>query len=163
MTTSHLNQTLLYSRHPERPRLTVAAVVEQDGKFLFVEERHPKSGALVINQPAGHVEGPESLLLAVVRETFEETGWHISTRFIVGIYQWGLPDENVHYVRIAIAASLDAYDPRAHLDEGIERIIWLSPDELAKEAHRHRSPLVTRCVEDYLKGEHYPLSLINVL
>ena len=49
------------------PDLTVAAIVERDGRFLLVEERI--NGARVLNQPAGHVEDGEALLAAVCRET----------------------------------------------------------------------------------------------
>jgi 8-oxo-dGTP pyrophosphatase MutT (NUDIX family) len=145
-----------------RPRVTVAAIVERDGRFLFVEERDFR-GDLVINQPAGHVEAGESLLEAVVREAFEETGWHIRPEALVGLYQWSRPDGATSYLRVAIAGRPESHDPAAVLDEGIERAIWLSPDELAERRELHRSPLVMRCVEDYLAGERHPLSLLKSL
>ena len=70
----------------QRIDVTVAAIVELDGRFLLVEET--VGGALVLNQPAGHVEPGESLAAAVVRETLEETGFRFTPRGIVGIYLW---------------------------------------------------------------------------
>jgi len=145
---------------PVRPRLTVAAVVEDHGRFLMVEERD-RHGRLVINQPAGHVEGGESLVAALIREALEETGFGVEPLFVVGAYLWMTPDGSLSYLRMAIAAKALNHEADRPLDEGIERAIWLSRDELVAEIDRHRSPLVLRCVDDYLSGEHYPLTLMK--
>lgn len=145
-----------------RPRVTVAALVEREGRFLFVEE-HDDRDQLVLNQPAGHVEAGESLPDAMVRETFEETGWHVVPQSLVGTYLWGRADRGLSYLRIAIAAMADSYDETAPLDEGIVRPIWLSREELLACRDRHRSELVLRCVDDYLAGERYPLTILKSL
>jgi 8-oxo-dGTP pyrophosphatase MutT (NUDIX family) len=150
------------SNQAGRPRVTVAALVERDGRFLFVEERDIQ-GDLVINQPAGHVESGETILEAVVRETYEETGWRVRPEALVGFYLWSRPDGAASYLRIAIAGCPERHDPGASLDEGIVRALWLSPDELAERRNMHRSPMVVRCVEDYLAGERYPLSVLKSL
>jgi 8-oxo-dGTP pyrophosphatase MutT (NUDIX family) len=64
-----------------KPDVTVAAVVERDGHFLFVEER--AGGRVVLNQPAGHLENGETFFAAVARETLEETGWTFVPEAIV--------------------------------------------------------------------------------
>lgn len=145
-----------------RPRVTVAALVEHEGRFLFVEERDDQ-GRLVINQPAGHVEAGESLIKAVQRETYEETGWQVEPVALVGAYLWGRADRSVSYLRIALAARPQRYDPGAPLDVGVERPIWLSRDELAARRDIHRSELVLRCLDDYLAGESYPLAVLKSL
>ncbi len=145
---------------PVRPRLTVAAVVEDHGRFLMVEE-HDRQGRLVINQPAGHVEGGESLVAALIREALEETGFGVEPLFLVGAYLWTTPDGSLSYLRMAIAAKALRYEADRPLDEGIVRAIWLSRDELVAETVRHRSPLVLRCIDDYLLGERYPLTLMK--
>lgn len=145
-----------------RPRVTVAALVERDGRFLLVEERDMQ-GRLVINQPAGHVEAGESLLDAVIRETFEETGWSIAPAALVGAYLWGRADRSIGYLRIAIAGQALQHHPDSPLDDGIERAVWLSRSELLERQAEHRSELVLRCVDDYLSGERYPLSVLKSL
>ncbi|MFI4922072.1 MAG: NUDIX hydrolase, partial [Gammaproteobacteria bacterium] len=40
-----------------KPHVTVAAVVEKDGRFLMVEEE--VHGERVLNNPAGHLESGE--------------------------------------------------------------------------------------------------------
>lgn len=145
-----------------RPRVTVAALVENAGRFLFVEERDDY-GRLVINQPAGHVEAGESLPAAVIREAFEETGWRVEPRFLVGAYLWGRADGSLSYLRIAIAAQAVRHEPEAPLDAGIERAVWLSREELAARRAEHRSELVLRCVDDYLAGEQYALTALKSL
>ncbi|MCY3231041.1 NUDIX domain-containing protein, partial [Acinetobacter pittii] len=51
------------------PHVTVATVVEKDGRYLFVEEHSEGFVHTVFNQPAGHVECGETLTEAAIRET----------------------------------------------------------------------------------------------
>ena len=141
--------------------VTVAAVVARDGKFLFVEERI--GGRTVLNQPAGHWEAGETLLEAVKRETLEETGWEVEPTALLGVYEFEPSDLGYGFLRFAYLA-----EPRRHhagraLDPGIERALWLTPDELRRESARHRSPMVMRCVDDAVAGRQHPLSLIGHL
>jgi 8-oxo-dGTP pyrophosphatase MutT (NUDIX family) len=150
------------STAPQPPRLTVAAVVEQDGRFLVVEER-AQTGELVINQPAGHVEHGESLLDAVIRETYEETAWRFTPEYLVGIYLWRHPEGQLSYLRFCFTGSVSDHVPDSPLDEGIERTLWLSRGELQADRRRLRSPLVLSVIDDYLAGERHPLSLLKTL
>lgn len=144
-----------------KPDVTVAAVAERDGKFLFVEER--ASGRVVINQPAGHLEDGETFLEAIVRETLEETAWLIRPQAVVGVYVWRPPHLTRTFLRVAFSGDLETHDPARPLDRGILRTRWLTRGELAAQGARLRSPLVLRCVDDYLAGARYPLDLISHL
>ena len=144
-----------------QPDVTVATVVVRDGRLLCVEER--SNGHLVINQPAGHLEPNESLLDAAVRETREETGWNVRITHLVGAYQWKAEETGRHYLRFAFAAEALDEIPHAALDEGIVRPLWLAPADLQAMAAQHRSPLVWRCVSDFLAGCRHPLSLVQQL
>jgi 8-oxo-dGTP pyrophosphatase MutT (NUDIX family) len=144
-----------------KPDVTVAAVVERDGKFLFVEER--ASGRVVLNQPAGHLERDETLLHAVARETLEETGWTFVPREIVGIYLWQPEHLAKTFLRVAFCGQLEGHDPSRPLDHGILRTRWLDREQLLEARARHRSPLVAQCVDDYLGGVRYPLALLTHL
>lgn len=141
----------------ERPHITVAAVIERDGRYLLVEER---SGArTVYNQPAGHLEAGESLLEAVARETWEETAWRFQPTALLGIYQWTGRDNGVTYLRFCFSGECADHDPHQTLDDGIVRALWLTHDEVLARRAQHRSPLVLRCIDDYRAGRRYPLSL----
>jgi len=142
-----------------KPNVTVAAIVERDGRFLFVEER--TEAGLALNQPAGHLDEGESLIDACAREAFEETGWRLRPTALVGIYQWPRPDGALTYLRFAFAGELLAHDAQQPLDEGIVRTLWLNRDQLAASRARHRSPLVLQCVDDYLAGRRHALDLIR--
>lgn len=144
-----------------KPNVTVAAVVERDGRFLLVEEE--ADGRLVLNQPAGHLDEGESLLAACVRETLEETAWHFVPEALLGVYRWPHPAKDVTYLRFAFTGRLLYQEPERRLDHGIARVLWLTRAQAAREAHRHRSPQVLRCMDDYLAGERYPLSLLKDL
>ncbi|HEX9627083.1 MAG TPA: NUDIX hydrolase [Acidiferrobacterales bacterium] len=138
------------------PHVTVAAVVERDGRFLLVEEE--ADGEIVINQPAGHLEERERLRDAVVRETLEETGWHFAPEFLLGVYRWSSPRNGITYLRFAFGGRLTGRESGRALDTGILRVLWLTPAELDARAAEHRSPQVRRCVDDYLAGARYPLA-----
>jgi 8-oxo-dGTP pyrophosphatase MutT (NUDIX family) len=142
-----------------RPELTVAAVIERDGRFMFVEERI--RGRLQINQPAGHVEPGETLLQAVCRETLEETAWTFLPGSMVGVYLWSRGSGQRTFLRVAFAGSCDQHDEHRRLDTGIERVVWLSRDELLARTHQLRSPMVLRAVDDYLAGIRLPADLIR--
>lgn len=135
---------------PRTPDITVAAVAQTAGRFLFVEERINRR--LVFNQPAGHVEPGESLLAAVVREVREETAWHFEPQALLGVYLWRRPTARRPTLRFAFIGAVSDHDATQRLDRGIVGTHWLSQEELKEHEGRLRSPLVLRCVEDYLAG-----------
>jgi 8-oxo-dGTP pyrophosphatase MutT (NUDIX family) len=141
-----------------KPNVTVAAVIERDGRFLLVEE-HTSQG-IRYNQPAGHLESGESLLDAVRRETLEETAWSFDPEHLLGIYQYTHPGDAVTYLRFAFTGRLLTHDDGRPLDDGIIRTLWMTPAEIDACADRHRSPLLKRCVEDYRAGQRHPLTLL---
>ena len=117
----------------------------------------------VYNQPAGHVEPQETLLAAVIRETLEETRWHFEPQALIGIYQWQLPGTQEIYLRHCFCGRISHEDTQRELDDGIVGTVWLSLAELQQQPQRLRSPLVLACLEDYLAGQRYPLSLYRDL
>jgi 8-oxo-dGTP pyrophosphatase MutT (NUDIX family) len=144
-----------------KPAVTVAAVIERDGRFLLVEERTPEG--LRLNQPAGHLERGESLLAACARETLEETAHHFTPQYLLGIYlaRTESARADATYLRFAFGGALGAREPR-RLDHGIVRTLWLTADELRARRGAHRSALVQRCVDDYLAGQRHSLDLLAV-
>lgn len=142
-----------------KPNVTVAAVVEEQGHFLLVEERVGDN--LVLNQPAGHLEAGESLVHAVSREVLEETAYPFLPTALTGIYRWHHAATDTTYLRICFAGDVGVHDDSRALDPDIERVVWLTPDEI--QARPTRSPLVQRCLQDYLRGERYPLTLLTDL
>ena len=141
-----------------KPNVTVAAVVQRDGKFLLVEEE--TDAGLAFNQPAGHLEQGEALVDAVVREALEETAYHFKPTHLVGIYNWQHPTKDVTYLRFAFAGELRGWEAERKLDEGIVAARWLTLGEVKATQARHRSPLILRCIEDLLAGKRYPLDLL---
>jgi 8-oxo-dGTP pyrophosphatase MutT (NUDIX family) len=142
-----------------RPSVTVAAVIERDGRFLFVEEI--ANGQRVLNQPAGHLDPGESLLQAVARETLEETAHRILPTALLGIYRWRYDKEDVTFLRFAFRGRVDGVEAGRALDKEIVAAIWLTPAELAGRRTEHRSPLVQQCVDDYLAGRSFPLDVLS--
>ncbi len=143
-----------------KPRVTVAAVIEQEGRYLLVEE-HTSDG-LRLNNPAGHLDPGESLLQAVVREVLEETACRFTPSHLIGVYLARLPrgGEDITYLRFAFTGAASAPEPGRALDEGIVRTLWLTPAEIEATRLRHRSPLLWRCVQDHRAGRRHALDIL---
>jgi phosphatase NudJ len=141
------------------PSVTVAAIVELGGKFLLVEEHTPEGFRL--NNPAGHLDPGESLVQACIRETLEETARAFEPQALVGMYmsrmQRASTGEDITYLRFAFCGKVGEVIAGRALDEGIVRTLWLSPEEIMASQERHRSPLLMRCMQDYLRGQRYSL------
>jgi 8-oxo-dGTP pyrophosphatase MutT (NUDIX family) len=144
-----------------KPNVTVAAIIEHDGKFLLVEEETNRGNRY--NQPAGHLEDNETILDAVIRETLEESAYDFTPEFLVGIYHWKHPVNQVTYLRFAFAGKLGAHYPQQKLDQGIVQAVWMSLDEIKQKQELTRSPQVLLCIEDYLAGKRFPLTALTYL
>lgn len=141
-----------------QPHITVATMVEQQGRLLLVREQ--ADGREVLNQPAGHVEAGERLTQAAFRETLEETAWRVTVRAFLGVYIFQpRPGAGVFH-RYCFIAEPDSRDPAQRLDDGILEALWLTPAEIEARMEDHRSPLVWQCVHDWQRGRSLPLELI---
>lgn len=147
-----------------KPNVTVAALIERDGRFLLVEEQ--TSDGLLLNNPAGHLDPGESPIQGVIRETLEETACAFEPEGFLGMFMSRFrrtrTGEDITYLRLAFFGSVGEADPDLELDEGIVRAVWMTADEIRACPERHRSPLVLECLEAYLAGERYPLSILTV-
>ena len=141
-----------------RPSVTVAAVIERDGRFLFVEEL--QEGRRVLNQPAGHLDPGETLVAACAREVLEETAHRFEPTGLVGIYRWYYRPADVTFLRFCFSGEILGIESRP-LDKEILGLHWLNLQELKDKALQHRSPLVQQCVDDYLAGKNFPLDLLS--
>ncbi|CAG0990746.1 ADP-ribose pyrophosphatase [Burkholderiales bacterium] len=144
-----------------KPNVTVATLVECEGKLLLVEEE--TEDGLRFNQPAGHLEAGESLVEGAIRETLEETGYLVRPEYLVGVYRWDHRAKQRVYLRFAFAASVVQHEAFRPLDTGIVRALWLDDAELIAAAARFRSPMVARCIADYRAGRHHGLDLLHDL
>lgn len=150
-----------------KPHVTVAAIIEREGRFLLIEEE--TSDGLRLNTPAGHLDPGESPAEGCAREALEETAHHFTPTALVGVYMTRFQrprqppaDQDVTYLRFAFSGTLGAHEAGRALDTGIVRTLWMTPDEVRASVARHRSPLVLKCIEDHLAGARHPLSLIHL-
>lgn len=142
-----------------KPNVTVAAIVECDQKFLFVEEN--VSNHIVFNQPAGHLEKDESFIDAVKREVLEETAWEFTPQSIVGIYMYPNQHNDTTYLRFCFSGTCNNHHSDQTLDDGIIQAVWLNREDIKKNKDKMRSPMVSQCINDYLSAKSYPLELLN--
>ncbi|MDE2617048.1 MAG: NUDIX hydrolase [Burkholderiales bacterium] len=148
-----------------KPSVTVAAIIERDGRFLLVEEETAEG--LKLNNPAGHLDPGESPVDGCAREALEETTHRFKPTHLLGVYlsrfqrpRTDGPVEDITYLRFAYTGELGDVVPGRTLDTGILRTVWMSPEEIRASVARHRSPLLLRCMEDHLRGRRYPLELV---
>lgn len=146
-----------------KPNVTVAAIIEKDGRYLLIEE-HTQEG-LRLNNPAGHLDPGESPAEGCAREALEETAHAFTPTALVGIYlsrfQRPTTGEDITYLRMAFCGEIGELQPHLRLDEGIVRTLWMTPEEVRASADRHRSPLVLQCIEDHLAGQRFALNVIH--
>jgi 8-oxo-dGTP pyrophosphatase MutT (NUDIX family) len=144
------------------PRVTVAAVIEREGKFLLIEEE--TALGLKLNNPAGHLEPGETPAQGCAREVLEEAAYDFAPTAVLGVYfarsRKNSTGEDQTYLRLAFCGELGAHHPGRPLDEGIVRTVWMTADEVRASSARHRSPLVLKCIEDYIAGVRLPLSAV---
>jgi 8-oxo-dGTP pyrophosphatase MutT (NUDIX family) len=145
-----------------KPSVTVAAVIEQGGRYLLVEEHTPEG--LRLNNPAGHLDPGESPAQGVAREALEETAHPFTPTALVGVYvsrfQRDATGEDITYLRFAYCGELGPVEPGRALDDGIVRTLWMGLDEVRASVARHRSPLVLRCIEDHAAGQRHPMAVV---
>ena len=148
--------------HRWKPNVTVAAVIERDGRFLLVEEE--TADGLKLNNPAGHLDPGETPAQGCAREAMEECAHEFTPTMLVGVYISRFTrtrdNEDITYLRFAFAGEVGMHYPERPLDEGIVRAIWMTADEIRACPERHRSPLLIRCLEDFLAGQRFPLSAV---
>ncbi len=142
-----------------KPHVTVAAVIESEQRFLLVEEQ--VSSGIAFNQPAGHLDEAETLIDAVKREVMEETAWKFEPEQIISIQLWRKDSQADSFLRVCFSGKAHSHNPTQSLDKGIIQIHWLTRDEVAAKTALLRSPLVLESIDDYIKGDFYPLSLLK--
>lgn len=144
---------------PWAPHVTVATIVERDGRYLLVYEE--AEGQKVYNQPAGHLEARETLQQAAVRETLEETGWDVLLTGVVGVNLYVAPANGITYLRTTFAAEAINFHPNRPLDNGIIEAVWLTYEEIQERWEHLRSPMTLTVIEAYRRGKRFPLDLLT--
>lgn len=150
--------------HRWKPNVTVAAIIERDGRFLLVEE--DTSDGVRLNNPAGHLDPGESPIQACAREVLEETAFDFKPTALLGVYMNRFvrtkTGTDTTYMRFSFTGTLGAFHEGQPLDDGIRRTVWMTQDEIqaAHDAGQLRSPLVLQSLNDYLSGQRFPLGLI---
>jgi ADP-ribose pyrophosphatase YjhB (NUDIX family) len=149
------------------PHVTVAAIISRKNRFLMVEEKEStkeQHSRLVLNHPAGHLEPYESLIQACKREVLEETNYDFEPKALIGIYlaksRRTTTGKNQSYLRFAFTGTLGQHHPEYGLDDGIVKNLWLNIEEIRTQHSRLRSPVILKCLEDYIKGQRFSLDAL---
>ncbi|MEZ5535818.1 MAG: NUDIX hydrolase [Thiolinea sp.] len=145
-----------------KPRVVVASIIEQDNRYLMVEEEI--RGQMLLNQPAGHLEYGETLLDATRRETLEETGYHYEPEALLGILLGQSEDPDRVYLRFTFCGKLLKKAENYQLDPDIAAVHWLTEDEISNSPHMTpRNDLVLESIRLYKQGVRLPLNCLHNL
>ena len=141
--------------------LTVSAVIEDNGRYLLIEEY--SMGDVLLNQPGGHIEAGESPEAAVIREVREETGCDVSCGELIGVYLWIQPQTRQQFLRLVFVAEYLGCDESRTLDHNVVRKRWMVREDIEHRRNGLRSPVVLRCVRDFEEGKRQSDSLLTGL
>lgn len=112
-----------------RPKVGIGVYVIKDGKLLL-GERIGSHQANTFCAPGGHLEYGESWKECAERETVEETGIEIENVRFLGITNDIMPDDNKHYITIAMLADWKSGEPTNLESEKCLGWKWYSIDKL---------------------------------
>ena len=141
--------------------LTVSAVVERHESFLTIEKR--VSGIVVVTQPSARIETNESPEQAVIRGALQESGFELAVSGLLGVYLWIHPQTRQQYLRIAYTANLVRESVDHQRDEHILGVHWYSLGDFKNRSRDLMTPIVQRCIEDYVVGKRESDDLLNDL
>ncbi len=145
-----------------KPRVVVASIIEQDNRYLIVEEQI--RGKTLLNQPAGHLEYGESLPEAARRETLEETGYHYRPEALLGVLLGHSADPERVYLRFAFCGQLLEKAPDYQTDPDIIATHWLTEDEIRNHPRmKPRNDQVLKSIKLYQQGVRLPLDCLHEL
>ncbi len=127
------------------PLAIAGCVVEQNGKFLLIQEAKPSVYGLW-NIPAGHVDRGETAETAAIREVKEETGYDVELREKLGVYTTA-SGRRVHVFKAHILSGA-LFTP----DDEILDAEWFTYDEILAMQHANqlRDGFVMAAVREYL-------------
>jgi 8-oxo-dGTP pyrophosphatase MutT (NUDIX family) len=119
------------------PIPSVAALIEKDGKLLFIKSPDR------LNLPGGVVEGMETLEQALIREVKEEVNFKIEVKKLFGEYPWKtkINGLNFCYKVKVISGKIKGSE------EG--EPIWLKPKEALKIME---NPTRRKIIKDFIKS-----------
>lgn len=140
-------------------QVIVGCLIEDNGKYLMVQEGS-KSRYGLWNYPGGHLEEKETIIEGAIRETFEETGYHVEVTGVLPVEQ--LIREDNHFIVIKFVGKIVSYDEQHELD-GILQTKWMSSEEIfnLKEKEFRGYDANRRFLTNYLDNNIYPLSIFN--
>lgn len=138
------------------PRVTVATVVFDDGRYLLVEEV-AEAGLPVFNQPAGHLEPGETLAEAARRETLEETGWEVELEALLGASLLTNTLTGITYYRTSFLARPIRQRFPTSREPGVLGARWLDYEAVLANRERLRSESVLATIEQHRSGRRFPL------
>jgi hypothetical protein len=90
----------------------------------------------------------------------EETAHPFDPEGLVGIYRWRYAAKDVTFLRFCFFGQVGKAEQQP-LDKQIIAVHWLTLEELRNRKSQHRSPLVQKCIDDFLAGTRISLDVFS--
>ena len=130
--------------NPQTLKLVAGCILQEDGKYLLVQEKLPKAYGKW-NLPAGHVDPGESTIDAAAREVKEETGLIVEAG--KEVFSEAIPERGreFHIFTAQIVGGTLSVQPEEILDAQ-----WFSMDEIyqLQKDDQLRSEWMVRAIEN---------------
>ena len=138
--------------------IIVGCVIEQDGKYLLVQEARKFVGKW--NLPAGHLDPNETIFDAAKREVKEESGVDVELTGVCQIGNRVLADDI--FASVIFTAKVAGGEPHFDGDE-IMDVKWFSYDEIvAMKDQLRNSDLLLGSIDNARNGIVAPLEIVKM-
>jgi 8-oxo-dGTP pyrophosphatase MutT (NUDIX family) len=145
--------------------ITVANILEKNGKFFLVKERKRSFARKKFkegwNLPMGRLEN-ESLIDCLIRETKEETGLDTRPSHLIGIYQY---PKILGMNAIFFIFSSKILKGKFRPSREIEKIGWFSKKEIEdlRKKGQLRGDYILEAIKDYKRKKGVPVEFVKIL
>ncbi len=143
-----------------KPRVTMAAVIEKDARFLLVEEKTPRG--LRLDLPTVDLQPGECPLMSCARAALDRAGCKFMPKALVGVYIARSRDDlDMTILNFALSGAANSFDAKRVVGKNLLRPLWMSVEEEREWVEAYRSPTVLQALEDHLLGRRYRLDVID--
>jgi hypothetical protein len=91
----------------------------------------------------------------------EETAHHFEPTSLVGIYRWRDPRQGLHLPALRVPRQRSARPRTGRSTRKSSACSGSRRRRSGSGAAEHRSPLVQKCVDDFLAGRSFPLDVFS--
>lgn len=146
-------------RFSTRVKIFCGVIVENGGKVMMTLEKSSKNQNYDL--PGGKLLWSEDIRKCAERELYEETGYKVTLKNILGVYQRAETEDESDYLRIIFIGELKSKLHKKPIDEKVIKVRWVSKEDILKKKINVRSDEIYRELGEYFSGKSVNLDFIS--